>query len=254
MTTQKSIETEQNVSRITIKRLLLDVKDIIKHPLTDQGIYYSHHESNLLKGYAMIIGPEDTCYEGGFYFFGFNFPTDYPFSPPKLTYCTSDGVTRFNPNLYINGKVCVSILNTWRGDSWTSCQSIRTVLLSLCILFTDNPLLNEPGILAVNPECKMYRDIIVYKNYNVAMLDVMSKNKRAYPQQFDIFYSFAQKHFLDNVDKYIEKIGHKKEEIGTPENVRIVVRIYGMVIMVNYDTLLKRMTAVKTAIKNSDQY
>ena len=33
----------------------------------------------------------------------------------KLTYLTNDGNTRFHPNLYRNGKVCLSVLNTWRG-------------------------------------------------------------------------------------------------------------------------------------------
>ena len=94
------------------KRLLLDVADIMKSPLTEQGIHYIHDEGDMYKGTAMIIGPGDTPYENGFYFFKFKFPKEYPYKPPTLTYCTNDGVTRFNPNLYRSGKVCVSILNT----------------------------------------------------------------------------------------------------------------------------------------------
>ena len=78
--------------------------------------------------------------------FEFNFPTNYPMSPPKLNYLTNDGSTRFHPNLYRNGKVCLSVLNTWRGEGWTSCQTIRSVLLILVTLFHNKPLLNEPGI------------------------------------------------------------------------------------------------------------
>jgi hypothetical protein len=74
-------ETNKIIKRETIQRLLKDVKQIIKHPLTDNGIYYSHDETDMLKGYAMIVGPADTPYFGGFYFFEFNFPDDYPFSP-----------------------------------------------------------------------------------------------------------------------------------------------------------------------------
>ena len=87
------------ISKETISRLLKDVKQIIKNPLTDNGIYYIHDDTNMMKGYALIIGPEDTPYFGGYYFFMFDFPTDYPFSPPTVTYMTNDGVTRFNPNL-----------------------------------------------------------------------------------------------------------------------------------------------------------
>ena len=50
------------ISRDTINRLLKDVKQIIKNPLTSNGIYYVHDESDMMKGYAMIVGPEDTPY------------------------------------------------------------------------------------------------------------------------------------------------------------------------------------------------
>ena len=139
----KSKMSSQNLKLTT--RLLRDVKSIMKNPLTNNGIYYVHSESNMYKGYAMIIGPPDSPYEDGFYFFEFDFPKDYPFSPPVLKYCTNDGITRFNPNLYRNGKVCVSVLNTWRGEQWTSCQTIRSILMTLVTLFVNNPLLNEPG-------------------------------------------------------------------------------------------------------------
>ena len=49
-------------------RLLQDVKDIIKNPLESQGIGYKHDESDMLKGTALIIGPQDTPYENGFIF------------------------------------------------------------------------------------------------------------------------------------------------------------------------------------------
>ena len=50
-----------------------------------------------------MIGPSDIPYIY-FYFFNIVIPKDYPFNPPKVTYCTGHGKTRFNPNLYTNGK------------------------------------------------------------------------------------------------------------------------------------------------------
>ena len=46
---------------------------IFKNPLTDNGIYYCHDEEDILKGYAMIMGPEGTPYFGGYYFFEFSY-------------------------------------------------------------------------------------------------------------------------------------------------------------------------------------
>ena len=116
------------VTKETVKRLISDVTEIIKNPLNDQGIYYIHDEDDMFKGYAMIVGPSDTIYAYGYFFFEFTYPFDYPQRPPNVKFLTNDGKTRFHPNLYRNGKVCLSILNTWKGESWTSCQTIKSIL------------------------------------------------------------------------------------------------------------------------------
>jgi ubiquitin-protein ligase len=57
------------ISKETITRLLHDVKHIMKNPLTENGIYYAHDDEDMMKGYALIIGPSDTPYFGGNFFF-----------------------------------------------------------------------------------------------------------------------------------------------------------------------------------------
>lgn len=62
----------------------------------------------------MIVGPSNTPYEDGLFIFDVQLPNDYPASPPRfhyLSYCAD----RLNPNLYEDGKVCVSLLGTWSG-------------------------------------------------------------------------------------------------------------------------------------------
>ena len=51
------------------KRLAKDIIEIIKNPLIDNGIYYKHDDDNMLMGYALVMGPEDTIYNYGYYFF-----------------------------------------------------------------------------------------------------------------------------------------------------------------------------------------
>ena len=157
------------------KRLLRDVSRLIKNPLTDNGIFYAHDTDNMLKGYALIFGPSDSLYRHGSYMFEFTFPTEYPFVPPKVIYMTNDGRTRFNPNLYRNGKVCISLLNTWKGEQWTSCQTVESILLSLVALLHNEPLLNEPGIKKTHRDFKAYNSIIQYKNYETAILGVLTQ-------------------------------------------------------------------------------
>ena len=171
----------------TAKRLISDIISIRKNPLTDQGIYYEHDEDNMLTGYAMIVGPSDTPYAYGYFFFKFTFPSDYPFSPPIVKYCTQNSInrTRFNPNLYRNGKVCISILNTWQGDPWSGCQTISSVLLTLCTLFTKKPLLNEPGVHPYHSDIDPYSKIISYETIATAIIKMSDETYR--PMIFNRF-------------------------------------------------------------------
>jgi ubiquitin-conjugating enzyme E2 Z len=80
----------------------------------------------------MICGPKDTPYEGGFFVFYFRYPPTYPNEPPIGKFLTTDsGRVRFNPNLYKNGKICLSLLGTWSGPGWTPAHSLKSVLLSI---------------------------------------------------------------------------------------------------------------------------
>jgi ubiquitin-conjugating enzyme E2 Z len=214
-------------------RLLKDVVNIMKSPLVSDGIYYVHSETNVYEGYAMIIGPRETPYADGFYFFKFVYPKDYPFSPPLLKYCTNDGITRFNPNLYKNGKVCVSVLNTWHGPQWTSCQSIRSVLLTLLTLFIENPLLNEPGFRVENKQCKPYRDVIEYMNYKTAIHGMITQ--RCIPPEFVGFHPIIKSHITEHKDAIWERLDKlAKSDIN---DTICVVAVYDMTAKLDYSDI-----------------
>jgi ubiquitin-conjugating enzyme E2 Z len=230
------------IRKENITRLIRDVKDVLKNPLQDNGIYYKHDDTNMLKGYALIIGPADTPYENGFFFFELNFPADYPYLPPAVTYCTNANNIRFNPNLYMCGKVCLSILNTWRGDQWTSCETIRSVLLSLCGVFTSAPLLNEPGIIAGDPNVIKYTEAIEYATINNAIVDMMLKRPGLYKPFFDLFYEEMETHYRKNRNSILEKVSMKKSIYG--EVAYIFVEIYDMRVKVDYPSLFTKIETI----------
>ena len=232
------------IKKETIQRLLKDVKQLIRHPLTDNGIYYYHDDTNMTKGYAMIIGPSDTPYFGGYYFFKFDYPLDYPFSPPKVTFMTNDGTTRFNPNLYKCGKVCVSILNTWVGDKWSSCQTINSILLTLCSLLNEAPLENEPGQSKTSRDFMPYQKSIEYSNINFAICDIINLSKKKIPYPFEIFYPFMRENFLKNYDKIMEFVEFKKNEISMQ-----IVHIYAMNTTINYIDLKNKLIQTKNIVE-----
>lgn len=229
------------ISKETVQRLLRDVKQMIKSPLTDQGIYYVHDDTDMLKGYAMIVGPSETPYFGGFYFFEFKYPADYPHSPPKVTYCTNGNNIRFNPNLYCCGKVCISLLNTWRGDQWTSCQSISTVLLTLCTLLCANPLLNEPGVTPTHADVAPFNEIIEFANINIAVCDIVSKKAGVHLPFFDHFSPFVREMFVKHYDS-LQSFAQLKA-IQAPKTVSTAY--YGLNVVVDYPMLVQKLAMTK---------
>ena len=89
---------------------------------------------------------------------------------------TINNKVRFNPNLYENGKVCLSILGTWSGPSWKPIMNIRLVLTSIRSLLGEYPIQNEPGYEMIKPENVMsieYNTFLIYYTYSIAIIDVM---------------------------------------------------------------------------------
>ncbi|CAL1526363.1 unnamed protein product [Lymnaea stagnalis] len=112
------------------------------------GIFVKGFENRLDLYSVMILGPEGTPYEDAVFLFDLMLPNDYPNSPPLChyhSYCTD----RLNPNLYEDGKVCVSLLGTWSGkgtEVWTSKSNLLQVLLSIQgLILVSEPYYNEAG-------------------------------------------------------------------------------------------------------------
>jgi len=122
---------------------------------------------------------------------------------------------RYNPNFYRNGKVCLSILNTWRGEGWTSCQTIRSILLTLITTLNERPLLNEPGIKETSEDVVKYNEMIQYKTLQFAHVDVLENmnciGKHTIFRMFRPFMiEYAEKHYDDILHKI--KTTSEKEE------------------------------------------
>ncbi|KAI3755783.1 hypothetical protein L1987_55589 [Smallanthus sonchifolius] len=120
---------------------------ILEKDLPDM-IFVRVYESRMDLLRAVIIGAEGTPYHDGLFFFDVCFPKNYPYEPPQVHY--HSGGLRINPNLYHNGKVCLSLLNTWVGyknEKWTpGVSTMFQVLLSIQgLILNAKPYFNEPG-------------------------------------------------------------------------------------------------------------
>ena len=186
------------------------------------GIYLDINKENIFKNYALIVGPNNTPYFGGYYLFEVIFPKNYPNSSPSVKLLTIDGKTRINPNLYECGKVCLSILGTWEGPGWKKVMNLRTVLLSIQSLLHEFPIQNEPGYEKTTSDDQMsidYNHYIIFQNYRLSILEVLisvnsDKPKIKHLENFknDILEEFKKNYqqLNDNLKSYQITIGIKE--------------------------------------------
>lgn len=222
-------------SRAT-KRIVKDISDLVNNieELNKNNIYFYINDENIFEIYFLLIGTVNTPYNGGFYFFKFNFCNEYPIKPPTVKFISTSGNIRFNPNLYTCGKVCLSIINTWQGPRWTPTQTITSVLFSLqAMVLNEMPLTNEPGF-ENHPiiELNKYNSIILHENYRVNVNKILNNQ----PPPFQNFKNIMNRSFINNFNQFYEHINQlildeSSDEIKSPA--------YGMSIKTNYRKILE---------------
>ncbi|XP_051986912.1 ubiquitin-conjugating enzyme E2 G2 isoform X2 [Xyrauchen texanus] len=124
-----------------LKRLMAECKQLNLN--SPEGIVAGPvNEENFFEWEALII-----------------FPSDYPLSPPKMKF-TCD---MFHPNIYPDGRVCISILHAPGDDPmgyessaerWSPVQSVEKILLSVVSMLAEP---NDESGANVDAS-KMWRD------------------------------------------------------------------------------------------------
>ena len=116
---------------MALKRITKELQDLGRDPPA-QCSAGPVDEKDMFKWQATIMGPQDSPYQCGIFYLSIQFPADYPFKPPKLTFLTRI----YHPNINSNGSICLDILRS----QWSPALTISKVLLSICSLLTDpNP-------------------------------------------------------------------------------------------------------------------
>jgi ubiquitin-protein ligase len=245
-----------------IKRIMNELKELeeSKEILIQSGIYFHYDEENIEKINVMFIGPINTPYEKGFYFFDLTYPEEYPMTPPIMKYCTQGFLTlnnnsninktnnlvkvRFNPNLYTNGKVCISMLNTWKGPGWVPTNTASNIFVAIqALVFNEEPLRNEPGFENSSQTIiDTYTKIIEYSNIKTSIIEQFNKDLG----QFEMFRNIIKSYIKENISIYdtnIENIIKNKNEIvNSPA--------YGMNVLLDYKLLKDEYEKFKDIIMN----
>ncbi|CAD24972.1 UBIQUITIN CONJUGATING ENZYME E2 [Encephalitozoon cuniculi GB-M1] len=102
----------------------------------------------------------DSLYAGRILKAVMKFPSSYPLRPPTLKFVSK----MFHPNIYEDGKMCISILEEDKQqdssvfgdpkDKWTPVQNIRTIVMSIVVIL-NSPNISSPANVDASV---MYRD------------------------------------------------------------------------------------------------
>ncbi|KAF2192575.1 hypothetical protein K469DRAFT_654226 [Zopfia rhizophila CBS 207.26] len=210
-----------------MKRLITEITSL-KTGLPP-GIFVRYGSSRLDVMKILIVGPSDTPYELGLFEFDLICPINYPNEPPKMNFrTTGGGSVRFNPNLYADGKVCLSLLGTWHGEPWRPAEStILQCLISIqAMILCEEPFYNEPGSenAASTAASRAYNLSVRKENVRWAILNWLETPVNP------IWNDIVAQHFRKNANKILEIVMRwESEDTGgpytpCPRMVRPIVR------------------------------
>ena len=123
-----------------------------------ENVIFEMNPTDVFSWTFVLFGPTDSFYEGGVYEGSITFPKTYPDNPPEVRFKSKI----FHPNVYGDGKICISILHEGTDSTgyeqdferWRPIQNIRTVFVSIIsLLFDPNP--DSPANLDAG---KLYRE------------------------------------------------------------------------------------------------
>ncbi|KAJ1720331.1 Ubiquitin-conjugating enzyme E2 11 [Coemansia erecta] len=115
------------------------------------GISAFPQSDNLLLWTGTLTGAPSTVYEGLQYKLRLQFPSDYPFTAPTITFETPC----WHPNVDERGNICLDILK----EKWSAVYNVQTILLSLQTLLGD-PNVSSP---LNGPAAQLWEDQEEYK-------------------------------------------------------------------------------------------
>ena len=144
------------MSKSSIKRLQSELKQLIQEPNYFFSVFPVN--DNFYKWDVLLIGPPDTIFDGAIIKAEINFPEDYPNSPPKFKFITN----LYHPNIYPDGKVCISILNEGVdqfeyesiSERWNPSHSVNSILMSILSMLSA-PNFESPANIDAS---KLWRD------------------------------------------------------------------------------------------------
>mgnify|MGYP002386835444 CR=1 FL=1 len=148
------------------KTLLMNqFKHLSKH--CPDGFSIGLVDDNVYEWQVLMQGPEDTDYEGGYFPCRLSFTSDFPNSPPTMRFTTRGF---WHPNVYPDGRVCISILHEAKEDPFNEAEQMsekwRPIIGVEAILVSVQSMLSEPNFSSpanIDASVEMQKDPEAYR-------------------------------------------------------------------------------------------
>lgn len=171
------------------------------------GVWVRSYGNRLDLLSVMIRGPNKTPYEDGLFVFDVQLSSDYPRSPPYVHYISYSS-ERLNPNLYVDGKVCISLLGTWLGrgsEVWGPNSTLLQLIVSIQgLILVAEPYYNEAGY---EKQCDSQQGMENSRTYNefviLKLVQSMSQMLKNPPY---VFKQEVLAHFAMNGSNMCERL------------------------------------------------
>ena len=155
----------------SIKQINRQFKKLTKDP---NSLFSVSLTEDAFKWNLLLFGPPETIYEGGIFNAEMVFPKDFPNSPPLVRF--KDNI--YHPNVYPDGKVCISILHDGEdeygyesvSERWNPSHTVSSILLSI-ISMLPNPNFESPANIDASVMCKDN-----YEDYKKKIYSLVSKS------------------------------------------------------------------------------
>lgn len=199
------------------KRIIKDLAILEKNKddLQSRGIYFRPNEDNFYELDVLIVpreksdGELKSPYSYGFFMFHFTMSTDYPMLPPDIQFYPMQSKYRLHPNYYENGKVCLSVINTWGGNDWSPATSLHALINILEERFSEDAILFEPSM---EKSCfnikKKYCEYVEYAKYNLLLEIKKTKLYLLFKKEIHDEWYKNKSWLLSRLEELIEKYGN----------------------------------------------
>lgn len=178
------------------------------------SIFVRTMEDNINALQFMIVGPKDTPYQNGLFWFSLTFPANFPSKPPVVQILnTGNGKIRHNPNLYSNGKVCISILNTWPGPNrWNPSRTVMDIILGIqSSVFVEHPYGNEPTYETNTKDSAKYNYNIRISTITEAMIAMIENPPKGFEDVVMLHFGAKKREIMAQMADWMADKGYTPE-------------------------------------------